>query len=151
MRRLFGTDGIRGIAGEELSVERAMQIGRAIAITLSKGYRCKIRIAVGRDTRISSEMLESAIISGLRSGGADTVTFGIVPTPAVAYLTVKNRLDAGIMISASHNPYQYNGIKVFGRDGFKISDEAEESIESIVLDNNPPLSICKKSEFELIF
>ena len=147
MRRLFGTDGVRGVAGEELTSERAMQIGRAVAATLSEGYRYKLKIAIGRDTRISSEMLEAALIAGLRSGGADTVTLGVVPTPLVAYLTVENGLDAGIMISASHNPYEYNGIKVFGRDGFKIPDEVEERIESMVLDNTPPLTICRKDWF----
>ena len=147
MRRLFGTNGVRGVAGIELTAERAMQIGRATAAILSEGYRSNLRIAVGTDTRISSQMLESALLSGLRSGGADTVTLGVVPTPLVAYLTTKNKLDAGIMISASHNPYEYNGIKIFGRDGFKIPDEVEESIESCVLDNTPPLTVCRRDRF----
>ena len=147
MRRLFGTDGIRGIAGKEITAERAMQVGRAVGAILSENYRKRITVAVGTDTRISSNMLEAAVLAGLRSGGADTVNLGVVPTPAVAYLTVANKLDAGIMISASHNPYPYNGIKIFGRDGFKIPDEVEERIESTVLDNTPPLRCCEGDFF----
>lgn len=137
MRRLFGTDGVRGIANEELTAERAMQIGRAIGTVLSEGGRYAPKIIIGTDTRLSSEMLSSALRAGLYSVGADCKELGVVPTPLIAYLVKKYGMNAGVMISASHNPYQYNGIKVFGPDGFKLSDELEEQIESIVLDNTP--------------
>lgn len=140
MRRLFGTDGVRGIANEYLSCERAMQIGRALGTVLSSNHKYRPKVLIGMDTRISSEMLASAISAGLCSVGSDVMALGVVPTPAVAYLVKKYKAKAGVMISASHNPYPYNGIKVFGEEGFKLSDELEEQIESIVLDNTPP---CK--------
>lgn len=136
MGRLFGTDGIRGIAGEDLSAKRALAVGEAIGRVLSEDYRHKVKIALATDTRISSGMLEAAMLAGLRSSGADTVSLGVAPTPAVAFLTVKNGLDAGVVISASHNPYEYNGIKIFGKDGFKIPDEIEKSIEDLVLESS---------------
>ncbi len=137
MGRLFGTDGVRGIANTELTCERAMQIGRAAAEVLSSGRRYLPTVLVGMDTRISSEMLASALISGLCSVGADVIDLGVVPTPAVAYLVGKYKAHAGVMISASHNPYQFNGIKIFNEDGYKLEDELEERIESIVLDGTP--------------
>jgi len=139
MRRLFGTDGVRGIANEFLSCERAMQIGRALGTVLSSNNKYRPKVIIGMDTRISSEMLCSALCAGLCSVGSDCVTLGVVPTPAVAYLVQKYDAKAGVMISASHNPYPYNGIKIFGHEGFKLSDELEEQIESIVLDNTPPV------------
>ena len=137
MGRLFGTDGARGVANSELTCERAMQIGRAAAEVLSSGKRYLPTVIVGMDTRISSEMLASALSAGLCSVGADVIDLGVVPTPAVAYLVGKYKAHAGIMISASHNPYEYNGIKIFNEDGYKLEDQLEERIESIVLDNNP--------------
>ncbi len=137
MGRLFGTDGARGIANSELTCERAMQIGRAAAEVLSSGKRYLPTVLVGMDTRISSEMLASALTAGLCSVGADVIDLGVVPTPAVAYLVGKYKAHAGIMISASHNPYDYNGIKIFNEDGYKLEDDLEERIESIVLDNDP--------------
>lgn len=137
MGRLFGTDGARGIANSELTCERAMQIGRAAAEVLSSGKRYLPTVLVGMDTRISSEMLASALTAGLCSVGADVIDLGVVPTPAVAYLVGKYKAHAGIMISASHNPYDYNGIKIFNEDGYKLEDDLEERIESIVLDNKP--------------
>ena len=137
MGRLFGTDGVRGIANSELTCERAMQIGRAAAEVLSSGRRYLPTVLVGMDTRISSEMLASALIAGLCSVGADVIDLGVVPTPAVAYLVGKYKAHAGVMISASHNPYEYNGIKIFNEDGYKLEDELEERIESIVLDGKP--------------
>ncbi|MBQ8248278.1 MAG: phosphoglucosamine mutase [Clostridia bacterium] len=137
MGRLFGTDGARGVANSELTCERAMQIGRAAAEVLSSGKRYLPTVLVGMDTRISSEMLASALTAGLCSVGADVIDLGVVPTPAVAYLVGKYKAHAGIMISASHNPYEYNGIKIFNEDGYKLEDQLEERIESIVLDNNP--------------
>lgn len=137
MGRLFGTDGVRGVANAELTCERAMQIGRAAAEVLSGGKRYFPTVLVGMDTRISSEMLAAALTAGLCSTGADVINLGVVPTPAVAYLIGKYKAHAGIMISASHNPFEYNGIKIFNEDGYKLADELEERIESIVLDSNP--------------
>ena len=112
MGRLFGTDGVRGIANSELTCERAMEIGRAAATVLSDGCRRRPVFVIGSDTRASSEMLVNALTAGLCSVGADVIKLGVVPTPAVAYLVMKYKADAGVMISASHNPYQYNGIKI---------------------------------------
>ncbi len=133
MGRLFGTDGARGIANLDLTCELAMQIGRAVAIVLSADKK-RPKVMIGMDTRISSEMLESSISAGLCSVGADVLLLGVVPTPAVAYLVKKYRYDAGIMISASHNSCEYNGIKIFKSDGYKLPDSVEEKIESIILD-----------------
>ena len=146
MRRLFGTDGIRGVANEMLSCERAMQIGRALGTVLSSNHKYRPKVLIGMDTRISSEMLTSAISAGLCSVGSDVIRLGVVPTPAVAYLVKKYKAKAGIMISASHNPYRYNGIKIFAEDGFKLSDELEEQIESIVLDNTPMPRLASAEE-----
>ncbi len=137
MRRLFGTDGARGVANEFLTPEIAMGIGRAVATILSNRQRYRPTVLIGMDTRISSEMLASALYAGLCSVGADVMDVGVVPTPAVAYLVKKYRADAGIMISASHNSYEFNGIKIFSSDGFKLPDELEERIEAIVLDQSP--------------
>ena len=146
MGRLFGTDGVRGIANTELTCERAMQIGRAAAEVLSSGRRYLPTVLVGMDTRISSEMLASALIAGLCSVGADVIDLGVIPTPAVAYLVGKYKAHAGVMISASHNPYQFNGIKIFNEDGYKLEDELEERIESIVLDGTPAPKMAKPED-----
>ena len=146
MRRLFGTDGIRGIANEYLSCERAMAIGRALGHVLSSNHKYKPKVIIGMDTRLSSEMLCSAIASGLLSVGSDVMILGVVPTPAVAYLVKKYKAKAGVMVSASHNTFDYNGIKIFGEEGFKLSDELEEQIESIVLDNTPPIKMASKRD-----
>ena len=134
MGRIFGTDGARGVAGTELSCELAMKIGRAAAYVLTKHFSQRPMILIGRDTRISSKMLESALIAGICSVGSDTTSIGVVPTPAVAFLVGHYHCEAGIMISASHNPVEYNGIKIFNRDGYKLSDELEEEVERYVLD-----------------
>ena len=134
MGRLFGTDGIRGIANSFLTCELALKVGRAAGSVLSDGSRRRLLFCVGSDTRISSDMLSFSIASGLCSVGADVIILGVVPTPAVAYLVGKYKADAGIMISASHNPAEYNGIKIFSGDGYKIPDALEEQIESLVLD-----------------
>lgn len=134
MGRLFGTDGARGLANLDLTCELAMQIGRATAMVLSANVK-RPKVLIGMDTRISSEMLESSIAAGLCSVGADVLLLGIVPTPAVAYLVKKYRYDAGIMISASHNPFEYNGIKIFKSDGYKLPDSVEARIEEIILDD----------------
>ncbi len=136
MARLFGTDGIRGLANQDITTELAMRIGRAAAAVLTKGRRRRPIVLIGKDTRISSDMLESALAAGLCSVGADVYTVGVVPTPAVAHLVKQYKADAGIMISASHNPYTYNGIKLFSGDGFKLPDYLEERIESCVLDKS---------------
>ena len=136
MNRLFGTDGVRGIANTELTCELCMQIGRATAYILSENLNGKkLRVLVGKDTRLSSDMLENAVSSGLCSVGADVLQLGFLPTPAVAHLVREYGCDAGIMISASHNPCEYNGIKIFRSNGYKLPDELEEKIEAIILDN----------------
>ncbi|MFV0352471.1 MAG: phosphoglucosamine mutase [Oscillospiraceae bacterium] len=132
MARLFGTDGVRGIANEEITAEMAMNIGRAAAAVLTQGSRRRPLVVIGKDTRISSDMLESALAAGLCSVGADVISTGVIPTPAVAYLVTQYKADAGIMISASHNPYPYNGIKIFSGDGFKLPDDLEDRIEALV-------------------
>lgn len=140
MGRLFGTDGARGIANTELTPELAMNIGRATAMVLINDSVKHPTFLIGKDTRLSGDMLEGALIAGLCSVGANVKLLGVVPTPAVAYLIKKYQADAGIMISASHNPFEFNGIKVFNEEGFKLSDRLEEEIESIVLDNAVPYS-----------
>ena len=141
MGRLFGTDGVRGVANTELTCELAMKIGRATAMVLTDEKHRKPKVLIGKDTRISGAMLESAIAAGLCSVGADVMTLGVVPTPAVAYLVKKYNYDAAVMISASHNPCEYNGIKIFKADGYKLPDMIEEQIEAIILDevDKPPL------------
>lgn len=134
MGRLFGTDGVRGIANTELTCERAMEIGRAAATVLADGCRRRPIFVIGSDTRASSDMLGAALIAGLCSVGADVIQLGVVPTPAVAYLVGKYKADAGVMISASHNPAEFNGIKIFSGNGLKLPDMLEERIEEIVLD-----------------
>ncbi len=143
MGRLFGTDGARGIANSELSCELAMQIGRAAAMVLTAHTSKKPKVLIGMDTRASSQMLESAIAAGLCSVGADVMLLGEIPTPAVAYLVRKYEYDAAVMISASHNPCEYNGIKIFQGNGFKLPDSLEEEIESIILDKAqvPPIKV----------
>lgn len=135
MGRLFGTDGARGVANTELTCEMAMNIGRASAMVLTDSSNRHPRIIVGKDTRISSNMLEGALTAGLCSVGADVIQLGVVPTPAVAFLVGKYKADAGVMISASHNPCEFNGIKIFSGDGYKLPDALEEQIEAIVLDH----------------
>ena len=133
MGRLFGTDGVRGIANKDLTCELAMKLGRAAAAVLTNKSTRHPRVIIGKDTRLSSDMLENAMAAGLCSVGASVVLLGVVPTPAVAYLVEKYKADAGVMISASHNSYEYNGIKIFSGDGFKLPDDLEERIESLIL------------------
>lgn len=131
MTRLFGTDGVRGIANSELTPQLAFELGRAGAYILTEGTH-RPKIVVGKDSRISGDMLECALAAGLTSVGAEVVSVGIIPTPAVAYLTRLYNADAGIVISASHNPVEYNGIKFFNKDGYKLPDEVEDKIEKII-------------------
>lgn len=147
MGRLFGTDGARGVAITELTCELAMQIGRAAALVLTKKVSHKPQILIGKDTRISSDILEAALCAGICSVGADAIILGVVPTPAVAYLVKEKNADAGIMISASHNSVEFNGIKLFASTGYKLSDEIEEEIERLILDN--PEEITLKSHTEV--
>src|SRR5580704_19350163 len=135
VRHLFGTDGIRGVANEyPMTPEVALQLGRAVTFVAGRGVSHVPRILIGKDTRLSGYMLEQAMASGVCSMGGRAMLSGPMPTPAIAHLTVSMRADAGIVISASHNPYQDNGIKVFGDDGFKLPDEAESEIESFIAD-----------------
>ncbi|MDO5707069.1 MAG: phosphoglucosamine mutase [Andreesenia angusta] len=131
--KLFGTDGVRGIANTELDPTLAYKLGKAGAYILSKGKE-KAKILVGRDTRISGSMLESALIAGICSVGVDVVKLGVVPTPAVAHLVREYNADGGVVISASHNPVEYNGIKFLNEKGYKLTDEMEESIEKLIED-----------------
>ena len=135
MARLFGTDGVRGIANEELTPLMAMQLGQAGAYVLTKQTQHKPTIMVGCDTRISGDMLANALMAGVCSVGANAVYVGVIPTPAVAYLTRKYKVDAGVVISASHNPVEFNGIKFFNGDGYKLSDELEDEIEALIKNN----------------
>ena len=141
MGRIFGTDGARGVAITELSCERAMEIGRAAAAALGSGKACP-RILVGRDTRVSSEALECALAAGICSVGAQAELLGVVPTPAVAYLVRRYGADAGVMISASHNPAEYNGIKLFSGEGYKLPDSVESEVEELILDRPENIRLC---------
>ena len=133
MGKYFGTDGVRGIANLDLTNELAYQLGRYGAFVLTKHLSGKkARILIGKDTRLSSDMLESAMIAGILSVGCDVVRVGVVPTPAIAFLVKDQGYDAGVMISASHNSYEYNGIKFFNHEGFKLSDEIEDEIEDYI-------------------
>ncbi len=131
MTRLFGTDGVRGIANADLTPELAFRLGEAAGHFL--GDKGRGRIVVGRDTRRSGDMLEAALVAGVCSGGADALVLGVAPTPAVAYLTRELGADGGVVISASHNPAPYNGIKLFSREGFKLPDELEDEIEEFIV------------------
>lgn len=137
MGRLFGTDGVRGVANDSLTPELALQIGRAAAMVLIKESKSdKPTVLIGKDTRASGDMIEAALTAGFTSIGCNVLSVGIVPTPAVAYLVCKYGCEAGVMISASHNPCEYNGIKIFQKTGYKLDDAIEEEIESIILDNS---------------
>ena len=139
MARLFGTDGVRGVANTELTPELAMKLGAAGAYVLTQQRAYRPTIMVGCDTRISGGMLANALMAGICSVGANAVYVGVLPTPAIAYLTRKYKVDAGVVISASHNPVEFNGIKFFNGDGYKLSDELEDEIESYVKNNNRDL------------
>ena len=130
MGKYFGTDGVRGIAGADLTCELAMKLGRGVAAVLTDSTGRRPRILIGKDTRQSGDMLEAALTAGLCSVGADVEALGVLPTPAVAYLVTKYKADAGVVISASHNPMEFNGIKVFASTGYKLPDEVEARIEA---------------------
>lgn len=141
MGKLFGTDGIRGVANETLDAPLAYRVGQATAIGLSGRNSRKPTVVIGKDTRISSDMLEGALIAGLTACGANVVTLGVIPTPAVAFMTVYLHADAGAVISASHNPYEHNGIKLFSGEGYKLNDALEAQIEALILQSEP-LPVC---------
>ena len=145
MRKYFGTDGIRGIAGESLTADLSFKVGKALGKLLTEKKEHP-KVIIGRDTRISCDMIEHALSAGLTSTGVHVMTIGTIPTPAIAYLTKSIETDSGIMISASHNPYQDNGIKIFGPDGFKLTDEQELEIEHLI-DNSDEI---KNVSFEKI-
>jgi phosphoglucosamine mutase len=137
--QLFGTDGIRGVANEyPITPEVALRIGRAVARVLQASGHRRHKVVIGKDTRLSGYMLETAITSGLVSEGSRVLLTGPAPTPAVAHLTRSMNCDAGIMLTASHNPYQDNGIKIFGPDGFKLCDDLELEIEKLILADDLP-------------
>lgn len=133
MGKLFGTDGVRGVANSELTPELAFNLGKAGAFVLGKNTDTKPLFLIGMDTRISGDMLENALIAGILAVGGDVIKVGVLPTPAIAYLVKHYGADAGVVISASHNPYEYNGIKFFNGKGFKLDDAIEEEIEDIIL------------------
>lgn len=135
MARMFGTDGVRGVAGSELTIELATKLGQAGAYVLTKEQEHQATIIVGCDTRISGGMLASALMAGICSVGANAIFVGVMPTPAIAYLTRKHKVDAGVVISASHNPMEFNGIKFFNGEGYKLSDALEDEIEALIKDN----------------
>ena len=145
MGKLFGTDGIRGIVGENLTADLAFRVGQAISSVLEEEKGRRPVIMLGKDTRISSDMLEAALMAGICSVGGDVKPLGTIPTPAVAYLAIQEGADAGIVISASHNPYEHNGIKVFSGQGYKLSDETEARIEEKIL-SSAPMKLCTRSE-----
>jgi len=145
MGRLFGTDGVRGVAITELTCELAMNIGRAAALVLAKDGK-KPNILVGKDTRVSSDTLEAALIAGITSVGASAELLGVVPTPALAYLIREFNADAGVMISASHNTFEDNGIKIFSGTGEKLSDEIEAEIEKYILDEPEKIAVKNGAE-----
>ncbi|MEG0839353.1 MAG: phosphoglucosamine mutase [Hydrogenoanaerobacterium sp.] len=146
MGRLFGTDGVRGVAGADLNVRLALNIAEAAGMIIKREKGKRPVFVVGHDTRISGDMLQSAMVAGLCSVGADVWLLGVVPTPAVAYLVKALGADAGVMLTASHNPYEFNGIKLFNEQGFKISDSDEEEIEAIVLDNAEKIEYAPNDE-----
>src|SRR5271157_4784298 len=138
-RKYFGTDGIRGKANAKITAEVALKIGQAAGLAFQRGDDHRHRVVIGKDTRLSSYMIEYALVAGFASVGIDVLLLGPVPTPAVAMLTRSMRSDLGVMISASHNPYEDNGIKLFGPDGYKLSDEVEARIEALIEGDIAPM------------
>lgn len=134
MNKIFGTDGVRGLANSQLTCELALNIGRAVAVSLIENGIKRPKIIIGKDTRLSSDMLEGALKSGICSAGGDVLVVGIISTPAVAFLVKAYGADAGIMVSASHNSYQFNGIKIFDENGYKLPDKIEDRIEDLVFE-----------------
>lgn len=138
MQRLFGTDGVRGVANADIDVVMAMELGLAGAYVLAGHFSHRPRILIGKDSRISGDMLEAALTAGMNAAGADVYSAGVLTTPAVAYLVANQGYDAGVMISASHNPYEYNGIKFFNEHGNKLADSVEDEIEAAMKRGDTP-------------
>src|SRR6266545_4728999 len=138
MSRLFGTDGVRGIANLELTGELAYRLGRSVVISLGEHGQSRPRIALGRDTRASGEFLEAALAAGVCSAGGDAILLGVCSTPGVAFLTPDLDAQAGVVISASHNPAEYNGLKFFGSSGYKLPDDVEHEIETLIDSDSGP-------------
>lgn len=132
MGKYFGTDGIRGVANTELDAALAYRAGVAAAYVLTRSLNRRATFYIGRDTRISGDLLECALSAGICAAGADVISLGVLPTPAVAFLTAQHQVDAGVVISASHNPFEHNGIKIFGSTGYKLTDEQEAEIERYI-------------------
>ncbi len=150
MGKLFGTDGVRGVANKDLSPQLVLNIGMALATVLVQDSKTKPVVYVGKDTRLSGDMIETALVAGLCASGADVVLLGIVPTPAIAYMVTKERASAGVMISASHNSYEFNGIKIFGHNGYKLTDEQEHLIEDIIFDTSTQPNISPPNDIGTI-
>ncbi|HHU22376.1 MAG TPA: phosphoglucosamine mutase [Clostridiales bacterium] len=146
MGKYFGTDGIRGVVNDGLDAEISFKVGQAAAMVLSENKGGRPLFTIGKDTRISGDMLEAALVAGLCSAGADVMLLGVVPTPAVAFITMDVGADAGIVISASHNPYEHNGIKIFNSEGFKLSDELERKIEELI---DAPERVIRRSDGDI--
>src|ERR1700686_4588043 len=144
VRKYFGTDGIRGRANSVIVPELALRIGQAAGLTFRRGDH-RHRVVIGKDTRLSGYMIETALVAGFTSVGMDVLLLGPMPTPAVAMLTRSMRADVGVMISASHNPYEDNGIKLFGPDGYKLPDAVEAKIEAM-LEEPSLLKLSKPSD-----
>lgn len=151
MGKLFGTDGVRGIANKELTAELAYKIGKCGAYVLTQETKHRPKIIVGKDTRISGDMLENALVSGICAVGGDAVLLGVVPTPCVAYLVRHYKADAGVVISASHNPMEYNGIKFFNHLGQKLPDATEEHIEHLILEGNEEIKLPEGADIGQVF
>jgi len=132
MGKLFGTDGVRGVANSELTVDLAFELGKAVTYVLEEKNERPV-IIIGKDTRVSGDMLENALAAGILAVGGNVIKLGIIPTPAVAYLVKYYNADAGVVISASHNSFEYNGIKIFNGKGYKLDDKIEEEIEDIII------------------
>lgn len=151
MGRLFGTEGVRGIAVKELTTELSMQIGKALSFVLGQSAGKHPTILIGKDTRLSSDVLEAALCAGICAAGGDAVCLGVVPTPAVACLVQQRSAQAGVMISASHNAAEFNGIKIFGADGYKISDDMETLIEAFILERPKKIAVVQGREVGRIY
>lgn len=150
MRKLFGTDGVRGIVNEDLTVELSLNIGKALGSLLKLNSETIPNVIIGKDTRLSSDMIESALMAGLCSVGCNVELLGVVPTPAVSILVQKYNSDAGVMISASHNPYHFNGIKIFDKTGMKLSDKIEAEIESMVFNINNKYQLAINDQIGIV-
>ena len=150
MGKYFGTDGVRGVANTELTPMMAYNIGAALAYSMTKSLGRAPKVCIGKDTRISGDMLESALASGVTACGGDVYLLGVMPTPAVAWLSREEKMDAGVVISASHNPFEHNGIKIFAGSGYKLDDAQEAEIEEL-MDLLPAVALKNGAELGRIY